>query len=319
MNYPNNYKKYPNNIYESKSIVINGRIYKVYKASFNSLYDIYSFLKSDPKTNDYVFPILHSETNEVEFSGISYNLALEELMSPPRSGFKNFLTLTNILKDEALDYVQEYIEVKSPGGGYIDIPSYVSGNPFCFRTSRKVLTPKFIRMNIALNYNCGTSKKQVLNRALIIAALVNSFEKNGYMVDLNTFEVSEEGNEIVNINVNIKNGQETLNKAALYKCLCYVEFFRRLMFRVKESLDVKNDWGYGYGRPSSEKMVRAVLKLDENDIFIDQPSKMGIYGEDIGKDFENVIRRLNIEEKLNLESSKENLRKDVKRLEKTIK
>ena len=46
---------------------------------------------------------------------------------------------------------------------------------------------------------------------------------------------------------------------------------------------------------------------------------MGIYGEDIGKDFENVIRHLNIEEKLNLESSKENLRNDVKRLEKTIK
>lgn len=317
--YPNNYKKYPFNIMEEDLITVGNKTYKRYRAKFNSLHDLYEYLKSNPETNKTVFRTLHSVSNGSDFAGVDYEEALEDLENPPRAGYREFLTLSERLNDDALDYVQEYIEVKSPGGGYLDIPSYAAGDPLCYRISRSTYTPKFIRVNIALSYYWGTSKEQVLNRALIISALVNAFEQAGYIVEINTFEMSKEEDEVIELDVNIKNNSETFNKASLYKSLCYVEFLRRILFRVLETLDVKEAWGYGYGQTCSEAFVRRAKKFDENDIFFDQPSEMGIEGKDIGEDFVSVLEHLSLEDKIDVDKAKQDFYKDIKTLSKTIK
>ena len=315
-----NVDKYPTNIYDPKTISVDGEEYTFFKAKFNSLYDLYSYLKSKPDINRYVFEELHSESNGSDFAGASYDKALEELIGPPRGEFSDFMKLSEGLNGIASDYVLEYINVSAPGGGYIDIPAYCSGNPYCYKTSRSVYTPKFIRMYITLSYNWCTNKKQVLNRALIVAALVNAFEKAGYIVELNTFELSKCDDEVVNINVNIKNNDETFNKASLFKTLCHVEFLRRILFRVLETMDVENyGWQGTYGETTDEEFVREVLKLDENDIFIDQPNRMDIGGKDIVKDFRNVLERLNLEGKIDVEEVSEEFKKEVAILKRTIK
>ena len=316
---PNNYKTHPFNIYKPDEIVIDGNTYKRYRAKFNSLHDLYSYLKSEPELNRSIFRELHSIDNDSDFAGINYEEALEELELPPRSGYRDFLKLSDRLNDDALSYVQEYETIASPAGGYIDIPSYSSGSPFCYRISRSIYTPKFLRINIALSYYWGTSKNQVLNRALIIASLVNAFEQAGYVVEINTFEVSKEEDEIVDIDVNIKNNNETFNKASLYKTLCYVEFLRRILFRVLESLDVTEDWYHGYGQTCSESFTRKVKNCDDTDIFFDQPRDMGIKGKDIRDDFASVIECLNLEDKIDVERAKEEFNKDIMVLRKTIK
>ena len=317
--YPHNEIEFPFNIYEPDRIRVGDRTYTRYRAKFNSLHDLYTYLSSEPRLNREVFRTLESIENDSDFAGIDYESALEELEEPPRSGYREFLRLSDRLNDDAMGYVHEHEIIKAPGGGYIDIPSYASGDPLCYRISRSTYTPKFIRVNIALSYYWGTSKEQVLNRALIIAALVNAFEQAGYIVEVNTFEVSKEDNEIIDIDVNIKNNDETFNKASLYKSLCYVEFLRRLLFRVLESLDVKNEWGSGYGQTCSENFVRKVKRMDENDIFFDQPREMGIRGKDIGEDFVNAIECLNLEDKIDVEEAKKEFTKDIKTLRKTIK
>ena len=319
INYPNNNKEFPFNIYEPEEVLVGNERYVRYKAVFRSLHDLYEYLSSNPRVNDEVFSRLHSLTNGEEWAGLPYEEALESLESPPRGEYRNFLTLSEKLDEAAAEYVREYIDVRSPGGGYVDVPSYVTGNPLCFKTSRSVYVPKFIRVNIALSYYHGTTKKQVLHRALIVAALVNAFERAGYIVEINTFELSKYSSEFIDIDVNIKNNSETFNKASLYKTLCYVEFLRRLLFRVLETLDVTEDWEDGYGHTCSEEFVRKARRMDENEIFIDQPREMGIEGESIGKDFERVLAHLRIEDKIDVKRAKREFNKDVKKLEKTIK
>ena len=315
-----NTDKYPTNIYDPVSLTIDGDEYTLFKAKFNSLYDLYSYLKSEPELNRRVFEELHSETGTKDFAGASYSKALEELIGPPRGEFSDFMKLSEGLNGIASDYVLEYINVASPGGGYIDIPAYCSGNPFCYKTSRSVYTPKFIRMYITLSYNWCTSKKQVLNRALIVAALVNAFEQAGYIVELNTFELSKCDDELININVNIKNNDETFNKASLFKTLCHVEFLRRILFRVLETLDVENyGWQGSYGETTDEDFVRETLKLDDNDIFIDQPSRMDIGGRDIVDDFRNVLEKLKLEDKIDIDKVSDEFKKEVAILKRTIK
>lgn len=317
--YPHNHIEYPFNIYEEDKVIIDDDEYTRYRARFNSLHDLYEYLKSEPKLNRTVFRKLHSVENDYDFAGIPFDEALEDLENPPRTGYGDFLRLSERLNEDAMGYVQEFMTVKSPGGGYLDIPSYAAGDPLCYIISRSIYTPKFIRINIALSYYWGTSKDQVMNRALIIAALVNAFEQEGYVVEINTFELSREDDEIVDIDVNIKNNNETFNKASLYKSLCYVEFLRRILFRVLESLDVKNDWGSGYGQTCSENFVRKAKKFDDNDIFFDQPREMGIHGKDIGKDFEAVLSHLDLRDKIDVEKAKDDFNKDIRVLRKTMK
>lgn len=317
--YPNNYIDFPFNIYEPDEIVVDDDTYTRYRVKFNSLYDLYEYLKSEPRLNHEVFKSLESVENDSDFAGVSYEEALEDLINPPRTGFRSFLKLTDKLNNEALGYVKEYVEVKSPAGGTIDIPSYVSGNPYCFKTTKSIRVRKFLRINIMLSYYSGTTKDQVLNRALIIAALVNAFEQAGYVIEINTFEVSRCYDEIIDIDVNIKGNSETFNKAALYKSLCYVEFLRRILFRILETLDVKNDWYHGYGVTCSESFIRKAKRFDDNDIFFDQPRDMGILGHDIKEDFENAIKHLKLEDKIDVELAKKEFNKDIKKLRKTIK
>ena len=317
--YPHNGIEFPFNILEPDSITVGETTYIRYRAKFNSLVDLYNYLISNPRVNKTVFSRLHSETGDEDFAGVPYDEALEELMLPPRGEYREFLRLSERLNDDAMGYVQEHEIIKAPGGGYVDIPSYAAGDPLCYRISRSTYTPKFVRVNVALSYYWGTSKKQVMNRALIIAALVNAFEQAGYIVEVNTFELSKEANEVIDIDVNIKNSNETFNKASLYKSLCYVEFLRRLLFRVLETLDVRKEWEFGYGETCSERFVRKAKRLDDNDIFFDQPREMGIGGKDIGRDFENALDHLDLKDKIDVERAKEDFYKDIMVLKKTIK
>jgi len=318
-NYPHNEIEFPFNIYEPDKVQIGDETYTRYRAKFNSLHDLYSYLKSNPRLNRRIFRSLSSVEGTSEFAGVDYEDALEELEEPPRGDYREFLRLSERLSDDAMGYVQEHETIKAPGGGYIDVPSYASGDPLCYRISRSTYVPKFIRVNIALSYYWGTTKDQVLNRALIIAALVNAFEQAGYIVEVNTFEMSKEAKEFIDIDVNIKNSNETFNKASLYKTLCYVEFLRRLLFRVLETLDVKNDWSSGYGETVSEGFVRRARRMSDNDIFFDQPREMGIRGKDIGEDFVNALEHLNLGDKIDVEKAKKEFKKEINTLRKTIK
>ena len=317
--YTNNDVRFPNNIFEPTLVHVNGKVYKKYTAKFRNLRNLYDYLKSNPDLNREVFRSLESVENSPDFAGIRYEEAVEDLVRPPRSEFSRFLKVSERIQENAYGYVREYIDVRSPGGGYIDIPAYSSGSPFCYRTTKSIYTPKFIRLNVSLSYSCGTTKKQVLNRAMIILALVNALEQAGYIVEINTYEISKESDEIIEIDVNIKNNDETFNKAALYKSLCYVEFLRRILFRVLETLDVKNMWGGGYGETCSEDFVRRVKKLDSNDIYFDQPRRMGIVGNDIVEDFNAAISHLALGDKIDIEETKEQFRKDMMVLRRTIK
>ena len=314
-----NVNRFPFNIYDPVEIEVDDYIYNCYSAKFKSLYDLYNYLSNDPDINYNIFSTLASESKDGSFAGVPYEEAVEELMLPPRVEYESFLQLSNKLSSDKNYDIKEYIDVKSPAGGVIDIPSYSAGLPLCYKVSRSIYVPKFVKLNIALSYRWYTSKQQVLNRALIITSIISALESAGYMVNVNTFELSSHGNELAYINVNIKNTDETFNKAALYKTLCYVEFLRRILFRVVETLDFQNDWSDGYGKTCDEDFVREALKFDKSDIFIGEPIELDIEGKNIMKDFKNVLHHLSLEDVIDVDKFKNDFEKNVKILKKGIK
>ncbi len=128
--------------------------------------------------------------------------------------------------------------------------------------------------------------------------------------------MSQEDDELVYIIVQIKKHGGRLNMGALYKTLCHVEFLRRILFRILETMDVKNCWGNGYGQTCDESFIRKALKLGNNDIFFDQPRNMGIDGYDLAQDFESAIKHLNLEDKIDVEKAKREFSENTKVLKK---
>ncbi len=314
MEYPQNYKKYSDFIFPPEKVLVGDEDYTLYKARFNSLYDLYEYLKSNPQTNRRVFTTLHSAVKDSSFAGKPYKAAVEDLINDVDPGYEEFLTLQRDLNNVGLKEIHKYKLVRTVAGGHLNIPAYSAGNPLCYETEEKIKKPKFVRIHVTLSYYWGTSKRQVLNRAIIITNILKALENAGYNVDLNTFELSMEADELIYIVVQIKKYGERMNMAALYKTLCRVEFLRRILFRILETLDVTRDWEDGYGVTCSERFTKRALNFGSNDIFFDQPREMGITGEDLAEDFEAAVKHLNLDDKIDVEKAKEEFKKDVQSL-----
>lgn len=316
--YPKNYLRFPDNIFEPEKVKIGKYNYMKYYARFNNLYELYEYLKSEPDINTMVFSKLASLKEDSDFAGKPYQEAVEDLINEVDPGYEEFLSLQRDLNNARKGMIHKYQTVRTVAGGHLNIPAYSAGNPLCYETEERVVKPKFVKIHVALSYYWGTSKSQVLHRAIIITNVLKALENAGYSVDLNTFELSEEEKELIYIVVQIKRHGEKINMSALYKTLCHVEFLRRVLFRVLETLDVTEDWQHGYGSTCSETFTRKALNFGDNDIFFDQPRAMGIEGKDLAQDFENAIKHLNLEDKIDVEKAKREFSEDVANLKKTL-
>ena len=307
-----NYIRFPDNVFEPEDVLIDNEVYKLYMARFGNLYDLYEYLKSNPKINKDIFYRLHSIIGSSNFAGKPYEEALEDLISDIDSGYDEFLKLQSDINNAKNVEIHKYRMTRTVAGGHLNVPAYSMGNPLCYETEEKIKKPRFLTIHVALSYYWGTTKSQVLHRAIIITNILKALESAGYNVDLKAFELSDNCNELVYIVVDIKKYGGKLNMQALYKTLCHVEFLRRILFRVLETMNVKNDWEDGYGSTCTEGFARKLLKCDNNDIFFDQPRAMGINGEDLADDFENAINHLNLQDKIDVEKAKREFSNEAK-------
>ena len=317
--YPNNYLHYPKNIFPPRKVTVGGKEWTLYAASFRNLYNLYDYLKSDPEVNGIVFRNLQSEENPESQSGKPYKEALEDLIKPGDKKYSEFLRLDKSISGATKGNSRSYETVMSVQGGYLNVPAYIAGDPLCYESIEPIKKSKFIKMNVLISYNGLTQPSQVTNRAIIIANLIKALESYGYSVDLNAFELSTVFNEIECITVNIKNHGEAMKMTDLYKVLCNIEFFRRLLFRVIETLDVKECWSQGYGHKCSKEFTKEFFNMGENDLYLDQPSKMGIRGYSLADDFESVVDYLNLRDKIDVEKAKEDFRNEDLKLKRSMK
>ena len=313
-NLPHNYLKYPNVMFAPRNIQVQGKTYKLHTARFNSLYTLYDYLKSNPETNSSVFRVLESEAGTEAIAGKPYDQAVEDLLIKEDVKYDEFLRLQGSISSAIKAKSRTYETVKTLSGGQLNIPAYSAGDPYCFDELQRVKKPKFIKIHVLVSFNGLTRPKQIENRAIILANLIKALENAGYSVDIDAFELSYLDDEIEYMVVKIKNHGEKTKLSTLYKVLCHVEFFRRILFRVMETMDFENSWQAGYGNKCKKEFTYDFLKIGKNDLYFDQPTNMGIRGYDLAEDFENAIDYLNLNDKIDVEKAKENFKKEAIKL-----
>lgn len=307
-----NYDRFPNNVFKPVTVA-NGS--KLFLVRFNNLYELYDFLKSEPQINDKIFSDLSSLDGSYDFAGVPYNEAVENLIKENKdANYQEFLRIHKGLDNCINIPIHKYKTVPTLAGGHLNIPAYSAGNPLCYETEERIMTPKFVKANVLLSYRCGTTKEQVFNRAIIIIIL-KALEKAGYNIDLNTFSLARCNDEYIHVVVKIKNYSEKLNIDSLYKTLCQVEFLRRIIFRLREITPVTDyEWAGGYGSTCGIGEVKQVLNCPDNEIFFGQPSDVGVNGYSLEDDFARMISCVGLDDKINVREAKERFSMQVKKL-----
>lgn len=312
----NNSERFPNIIYEPKEIYLkNGGRVTLYRAKFSSLFSIYNYIKSEPQINSNVFENLASIKNDFDFAGKPFKEAVEDLILEHPDDYEIFLKFQKKLKNCDSSLSTRYINTKSVCGGSIDLPSFCAGSPLCFNSQKFIEEPNFIKINMPLQYSCRTSKEEVFNRSIILSNIITALERKGYYVGLNSFELSRENSELALIEIKLKNYNEKTNIKNIYKTTCRVEFLRRILFRILETMDVEDyDWGSSYGVPCREAETKEILKINDNSIYFGQPYELGINGEDLCEDFIHAIETLDLKDKIDAKDSLERIKQNEQQL-----
>ena len=310
--YTSNREKYPDIIQEPKDVIINGRNYTVYKFSFQGLSDLYNYLKSDPDINISSFGSdLASIQGDKRFAGIPYKQAVEQLVNYNDPEYKEFLTISKNTKVKNLKLGAMFEPTNSVAGGIVRPQALAVGDPHIYRTTKIYKVEKSVNIYTISNYLGDTSKSQVFNKAVILTNIIHALEQEGIKVNVNVFSASEHEGEIIEVELNIKNNGKSTNYQALYRSLCNVEFLRRIIFRIRETSDVKTFWGRGYGQTCDEEMMREYYHLGDDNYYFGTPDEMGIKGNDIGNDFERTVKKLKLEKVIDTKSAKERIRKSI--------
>lgn len=268
---------------------------KVYKLNYSSLTDVHDYLSSNPKVNKRIFKTLASKKEDSDFAGEPLNKAIKYCIEGYSEGLEDFLSVNEELKKAGREISDNRKMERGLYGGIPLAPLVAAGVPDCM--SRYTRESNENVRNIYYNIGCPwyTTSNQITNKGLITLYIVQALEERGEMVNFRAFEASQEGDEIIDIEVALKRpGEAMLDVGKCYFPLVRKEFLRRLLFRTLESMPVENSWSGGYGRPLSYNELKEFLKTKPGDIILSYPGELGISGHDIYSDTIEALEKLEL-------------------------
>ena len=279
--------------------------YKVYNVKFDSLTDLYYYLKSNPRVNRYIFEKQASLKKDSEFAGDSLDKSIEYIVNGYDKGFNNFLVACERMQNVTADFSDNRSLKRGFYGGTFLSSLIAAEVPDCMLMYDRDKGGNIRNMYFSLSYPHFVEQDEILNRGLGTLYIIDALEKKGDIVNFVARETAECGNEIVNIEVVLKKPTDMmLDIKKCYFPLVGREFLRRLLFRVKESLPFENDWSWGYGRTLEEQPLREFFNLKDSDYVISTPNEIGISGNDIYRYTARLIENLNLEEEFDVQKIK---------------
>ncbi len=268
-----------------------------YEASFRNLFELKDYIQSGPAINYDCFGGVSSmKVGDESFYTMSFEKAKRYLISGYNENISQMFELRNELRRGITFPSVTRKVIKSVTGSRICPNSFVTNNPKRYYKLERNEERKFITIHVNLAYSCAHDHTQVLNRGALIYNLIDILEKNNYSVKLNTFFLVEENNELIYIKIKLKDINSPLGVSGSIFPLTSPGFFRRIIFRVMESMPVDYyGWDNGYGHPVDGSDSKKLLELPENDIYIGSPREIGIWGNDLKEDTQKFLKYIDMD------------------------
>lgn len=265
--------------------------YKLFYQQYNSLEDFLRAIIQMP-INYQVFESPSSKRYMPDFHYLkSFEEAWNKCYYGDNENYENFKMKFDYLKKIYND-TQTLKKENNIYGFCPNIPKYLYGNPKNMINNHYISSPKpSIIVTINLSYNHNTNHSQIINRGILTLILIDNLEKN-YNIKFNLIACSTIENEMIYIEILLKNETAKLNLKKMYFPLVNPDFLRRLLFRSIETVfGISKSWEDTYG--TSYYPSEYDKKYLENTIYISTPKKMGIEGRNLKEDYNNFMNYLN--------------------------
>lgn len=273
----------------------------VFNAAFDSLSDMQMYLLSEPKVNSRIFQKQHSKMNKPEFPEDTYNNAVDYLIGGYDIDFNVTLSLQREFEKTVSIQNTARKKERAMAGSHPNVPAFVAGEPKAMYRLSRLPEKKFVTIWFNLAYSVQTGKQAVANRGVLTLSLIKLLEANGIGVDLKVFSSCYNRAEVFNSEVRLKSPSEPINLKKCYYPMCSVMFLRRIVLRIMESMEFREDnWYPYYGRPLSEDQFRSIFGIPSSDIVISSPAQMGIDGGDINEDSKRFFKKIDLDRYIKL-------------------
>ena len=270
--------------------------YTIFKHEYVNLTDFLGVLLNSNINYEIFGYKLSSEEEDFSFTNTN---SFGEAWNMCRFGWnENFEKFRDEIRKIHLQYVYKFRTVNAykPIGSSPSVPRYLLGLPCNMHYKERVRDKKNIDVYFNISYSSITSTRQIINRGVLTLALIEYLEKTNFFgVNLHFIKLVRCDNEILYLDIPLKNSKEQLNIKKCYFPIVHPSFSRRLCFRALEITLVKNNnWRYGYGVPMTFSEVKFLMEDNlEDSIYISSPIEMGIRGDDILEDMEAFINIIN--------------------------
>lgn len=227
---------------------------KVIYEEFKSITHILDTMENRPLNK--VFSILETPSSQrdesnktVKFSGVdTYNEGIEIMQAGYRSPLEKIKKA--VLKIGQTDTYKRPRMKNDYIGFAANVPNTLMNLPITMINREKV---QYKQKNIHLIYSfCALSDvttEEIIKAGINFISLVNSLEKQGYRVKIDTIFGSHAGNTAALFTVNLKQYEQSLNMLKLTFPLVHPAMLRRISFKWLETLpDLKEkSYCHGYG------------------------------------------------------------------------
>jgi hypothetical protein len=233
---------------------------------FEDLHDFWSFSFRDSNSNN-----KSSRASKSDWYG---NVSWEEAKILASNGWieglqeikKISVELSEIIANKIVRYEPEY----GVGGGVVDVGAFLSNSPEYFmmkNPTEKEQVGKIITIVCSVSFSAAIDSKVIIQRGAMVCALADAIEMSGFRCEIIANETSTSKSGKLEIDVTLKNAQQSLNIIELAFCLAHPAMLRRFMFSVAE-LEGWADYAYCYGTPyeATEKGNLYVDKIYSHEV-----------------------------------------------------
>lgn len=169
-------------------------------------------------------------------------------------------------------------------GSTPNVPRAIGGNPLNMRIPdpRKASRRPVYTLLSDMGATCGHGSDEFINRAAVVAALIDQIESAGYSCDVITYSISDEyyggesGMQVRHV-IQVKNSNQPVDIQRLAFGLGHPAMFRRLAFAERAYHKFNSDLDYGLGsthrftdeekKELAEKRVFVIPSVNGNDFF----------------------------------------------------
>jgi len=275
---------------------------RIYEVDFLGLNELYDFLVSNPSINTNSFPKLISQTGMDTGIGkslfeLSYEDALKFLLGGYNRNIEELFHLERSLGVQKKYSVNKTKVIRAQSGSRVSINGFVSNSPKKFYRLERMEEKKFVKIHANLSFRASDSIKVVLNRGVLLKSFVDLLEANNYNVDLNTFILLEKYGEVFYFKLNLKRINSLMNLQDIVYPLTSVDFLRRIVFRVMESVPFQGvEWHNNYGIEVYEDETKRLLDISSKDIYVGTPVQIGLEGISLKDDSQRFLSYVNASE-----------------------